>query len=194
MTPEEFLADFPMPAPSAARPVLVLVAGLPASGKSVFARALAARAGAVHLSSDAIRLKLTDGSPTYSGPESVALYGLIKTLANHLLTAGSAVVIDATSLYPDGRRLSLAAAPAGVLTALVWTTVDEATAAARLAARAAGRDSADHSQADAAVRARMVALAVPPTLDEADLVLTMEPVDFEATLDLVADFLARRTD
>lgn len=186
MTPEAFLAGFPWPTISPARPGLVLVAGLPASGKSVFVRALAARSGAVAISSDIIRLALTDGSPSYSASESAMLYGLMVALARRLLEAGQAVVVDATSLYPEGRARTLAAAPPGVVTVLVWTTVDETTAAARFAARVARLDPNDTSAADAAVRAQMASLAVPPSPAEADLVLVMGPADFAATLDAVA--------
>jgi predicted kinase len=177
--------------PAPGRAALVLVAGLPASGKSVFARALVRRIGGDYLSSDAMRPIVAGGAPTYSTDESAALYEMIGRISRDFLVQGRRVIIDATSLYPEGRALTLAAAPAGTATALVWTTVDEATDAARLAARAAGLDSEDNSEADAEVRARMASFAVPPTLDEAGLVLIMRPEDFAASLDAVAAWVEK---
>jgi predicted kinase len=88
-------------------PVLVVTMGLPASGKTTLARALAGRLGMVHLSSDVVRKRLARVSPTvhcadpfgrglYSQSMSRRTYTAMRRYAARWLRRGQSVVLDAT--------------------------------------------------------------------------------------------------
>lgn len=84
-------------------PVAVVVCGLPASGKSHLASALADRAGAIHLSSDHVRKQLVHLEPTERGrPEHYrealnhATYAELGRLAASEVADGRGVIVDAT--------------------------------------------------------------------------------------------------
>jgi predicted kinase len=95
----------------ARRPLVIVVCGLPASGKSHLARALAELSGFPHLSSDVIRKRLaglrpTERAPgeTYSEQWNERTYAeLGHSAANHLATTGGAIV-DATFRHRADRR------------------------------------------------------------------------------------------
>ena len=179
------------PSTRSVRPSLLLVAGLPASGKSHLARALTRRVPSLaRLSSDSVRMNLTDGDPVYSGPESYKVFATIGRLASYLLTEGYSVLIDATGVRPRDRRSSLeVAAVVGCPSLIAWCEVDEPTAADRLARRARGEDQLDHSQADVSVRDRMAALTTPPRPEEAGLIVRVTPATFESALEQLVSAL-----
>ncbi|MCK5577112.1 MAG: ATP-binding protein [Dehalococcoidales bacterium] len=79
------------------RPVLVVVSGLPGTGKSYFCRRLAERLPSVILESDALR-KVLFSSPSYSQAESARLFRAIRLLVGRLLAGGISVIVDATNL------------------------------------------------------------------------------------------------
>ncbi len=85
------------PLPSGRRPVLVVLVGLPGSGKSRLAGELQANTGAVVLESDHLRDVLFR-RPTYEQDESRALFRVIHAAADWILRRGAAVVVDATNL------------------------------------------------------------------------------------------------
>ncbi|MBI3972379.1 MAG: AAA family ATPase [Chloroflexi bacterium] len=89
------------------RPVLVVAMGLPASGKTTVARALAGRLGLVHLSSDVVRKQLagvpatehrqdTFGQGLYRAAMTKRTYATLRRRAARWLPAGRSVVLDAT--------------------------------------------------------------------------------------------------
>jgi DegV family protein with EDD domain len=84
-------------------PALVVLCGLPGSGKSTFARLLRERVPLAVLESDRLR-KLLFGRPTYSAQESSRLFQAIHALADRLLARGIPVLIDATNLREAHRR------------------------------------------------------------------------------------------
>jgi uncharacterized protein len=84
-------------------PLTVVVCGLPASGKSHLANALADRAGAIHLSSDHVRKRLAHLEPADRGrPElyreefNQATYAELGRLAASEAAAGRSAIVDAT--------------------------------------------------------------------------------------------------
>lgn len=184
------IAGWSRPARQASSPALVAVAGLPASGKSFFARRLAEASDAAWLASDNIRLALTDGQPVYDGTEHARVFNTLRQLSRRLLQEGYHVIVDATGIYARDRRASLEpASEAGARSAIVWCEVDEATAQARLAWRAAGADPHDSSSADAAIRARMAGHGSRPGAEEANLIVLVDPVGWQARLDELCQWL-----
>src|SRR5579859_5810041 len=95
-------------------PTLLVCMGLPASGKTTLAHALAGRLGLVHLSSDVLRKKLAGIRPTdrrlagfqrgiYSRATSRRTYAMLRKQAARWLRRGQSVVLDATYGQPSER-------------------------------------------------------------------------------------------
>ena len=77
----------PLP-PPVDKPCMAVLSGLPGSGKTTFARNLAARVPLAILESDALRKALFT-QPSYSANESRRLFGAIHQLAYELLLDGN---------------------------------------------------------------------------------------------------------
>lgn len=75
--------------------MIVIVLGLPGSGKSYFASRLAKMIDADYLNSDRIRKELF-AHRTYSEKEKKAVYAAMLTQANETLARGRNLVLDAT--------------------------------------------------------------------------------------------------
>ena len=75
--------------------MLIVVYGLPGSGKSYFASRLAKYFGATYLSSDALRRELVS-EPGYSREEKKRVYEDLLARASAALRGGNTVVLDAT--------------------------------------------------------------------------------------------------
>lgn len=88
---------------SAATPSLIILSGLPGSGKTTFARALIAVLPAAHVESDAIRRALRS-QPAYSPAENAAVFGRVEAAARESLEAGQHTIIDATNLTAADRK------------------------------------------------------------------------------------------
>jgi predicted kinase len=88
------LGQFPEPL---AKPFLVVVSGLPDTGKSYFCRQLAQKLEAVILESDALRKSLFP-RPSYSSAESIRLFHVCHLLIETLLKKGIPLIFDATNL------------------------------------------------------------------------------------------------
>lgn len=80
-----------------AEPVLVVVSGLPGTGKSYFCRRLTDRLPAIILESDALR-KVLFLQPSHSLTESARLFKAIRLLVERLLKRGFCLILDATNL------------------------------------------------------------------------------------------------
>lgn len=148
------------------RPVaacVVAVGGLPGSGKSTVARALApglgAAPGAVILRSDEIRKRRFGVAPEqrlpaagYTAAVSRGVFGEISAAAAVIAAGGHAVVADATFM-DSGHRAGIAAA-AGTLPFLgAWLDVPMAELERRVAARTGDASDADLAVQRSAARA-----------------------------------------
>jgi predicted kinase len=143
----------PLPPPRR-HPALVLISGLPGTGKSQFARELQGRTGAAVLESDALR-RLLAQKPSYSWQESRRLFAAIHAVAERLLCEGIPVILDATNLAEAHRRpLYAIAEKSQVRLLLVEVTAPVDVARARLAERAAAGESS--SEADVTIYERML--------------------------------------
>ena len=88
---------------------LIMVVGLPGTGKSTFSRALAGKLGARHLNSDIVRTEL--GLRDQYRPEDKArVYEELLNRSKNLLVSGHTVIVDATLYREDLRQPYLDAA------------------------------------------------------------------------------------
>ena len=138
-----------------ANPVLVVVSGLPGTGKSHFSRKLAERLPCVIVESDALRKKLFN-VPDYSASESHRLFNACHRLIEELLDNGITAVVDATNLVEHHReRLYLIAERLEVKLIIVYVKAPQELVRHRLESRLAGAESEDNSDADWRVYQKM---------------------------------------
>ena len=134
-------------------PALVVLVGLPASGKSRVAGELRERTGAVVLESDALR-RLLFTQRTYSARESQQLFAAIHAAIDELLSEGGTVVLDATNLAEAERApLRDMAARWDARLVFVQITAPDSLIRRRLANRSF--DDVDGSEANVRVYERM---------------------------------------
>jgi len=134
---------------AAPRPLLLLLGGLPASGKSTLARTLAGRLALVPVNSDVVRKRLAGLAPTtrrasapnqdiYTPAASAATYAALLAEARDWLARGVSVALDASYRHAADRAAVLALADElGVPWLAVECRAEPAVTRARLAARAA---------------------------------------------------------
>lgn len=84
--------------------MLIMVAGLPGSGKTYFAERLAQRLKGVHLSSDRVRKK-RNARGRYSFEERLEVYREMAEYARNLLRSKKTVIVDATFEHSRMRNL-----------------------------------------------------------------------------------------
>ena len=136
-----------------AKPVFIVVSGLPGTGKSYFCRQLAQRLPLIILESDALRKALFP-LPTYSSPESSRLFRACHLLIDRLLKRGTSLILDATNLSQGHReRLYAIADRLDVKLVLVRVEAPPEVVYHRLKARQ--EDSEAKSDADWTVYRRM---------------------------------------
>lgn len=164
--------------PPAARPCLVLLAGLPGTGKSVLARALLEPGGFTWIRSDEVRKQLAGLSAASSArgaadqglytPEwGARTYAACLERAEAVLQDGGRPLVDAN--FPDEERRQAfltAAAALGVPARLLLLETSPELARARIAARRGDASDADPAIYEA-LRARFQPLS-PGTLRCAD--------------------------
>lgn len=165
----------------AARVRLVVVGGMPGTGKSTLAAGIGEALDAVVLRSDVVRKELTGLSPEqsaatafgqgiYDDETTSATYGEVLRRAASALELGETVVVDASWAHDAHRRQArrLADATASDLVELRCVAPRE-LAAQRMRERA--QRGADPSDADAAIASAMAAVADPwPTATTLDTV------------------------
>lgn len=144
-----------------ARPVLVVVSGLPGTGKSFFSRSLARQFPLVILETDLLRQRLVS-RPTHSTEESQRLFAVVHLVIERLLRGGAPVLLDATNLVERHREILYhLAEQTGAKLILVQTRAPREVALQRLRARAEQPAAQDHSTAGAEVYRRMRVVAEP---------------------------------
>ncbi|MBI4336442.1 MAG: ATP-binding protein [Chloroflexi bacterium] len=144
----------PLPEP-VARTVLVIMVGLPGTGKSHVSRRLATDVPLAVLESDYLRKQLFS-SPTYAAVESERLFRAIHLLVEQLLEQGVSALLDATNLIEARREaLSRTAEVHGARPIIVRVEADNKVIRQRLELRSKAPSPADYSDADWRVYQRM---------------------------------------
>jgi predicted kinase len=106
--------------------VLIVISGLPGTGKTAVAAALAARMGAVHLSIDPIEDALLGAGLPRSWETGVAAYEAARVMAEQNLALGTSVLVDAVNDSGPARETwRTAAANTEATLAFVLLTLDD---------------------------------------------------------------------
>ncbi|WP_052357654.1 AAA family ATPase [Leifsonia aquatica] len=84
-------------------PVLVVMAGLPGSGKSTIGEIVASRIGATPISVDPIEASILRAGIDADQPTGLAAYLVADTLAEQVLVSGRSVVVDAVNAVEPAR-------------------------------------------------------------------------------------------
>lgn len=178
-------------------PVLVMLCGLPGSGKSYLAERLGHVARCERYRSDEIRKELaglgvtdrSDGAARdalYSREMSERVYGELLQRAETALRRDEPglLLIDA-NLPTPARRREFAAAAYGFArrVVIVHVTASEETTLSRLRARAAA--GTDASDADVEVYHLLKSAFIPPTAEEGTVVEVNERIEIEVALQRV---------
>ena len=120
--------------------MLVVISGLPATGKSAVARALAERLHAVHLSVDPVEDAMLGAGLERGWATGVAAYEAVRVMAEENLSLGAVVVVDAVNDSEESRETWRAAArtTAVPVSFMLLTVSDAAEHRRRLDGRARG--------------------------------------------------------
>ncbi len=114
---------------------LIVVSGLPGTGKSFFCRKVAEKLPFLILTSDTLR-KVLFPTPRHNEQENKRLFSACHVLVEELLTKGIPVIFDATNLLEHHREyLYRAAERAGARLILVWVEASPEVVRQRLLAR-----------------------------------------------------------
>lgn len=140
---------------SVARPFVIMLSGLPGTGKSYLARRLSDRLRAPVIETDFVRKTLFP-QPSYSADESAIVHWVSRLLMRKLLARGVPVILDATNLIERQREMVYhVAEQAGARLVIVQTVAPEEVVRARLERRLTQRDPGDISDATWSVYRRM---------------------------------------
>lgn len=123
--------------------MLIIVCGLPGTGKTTLAAALAEKLGAGHISSDVTRKRMFS-RPTYSEDEKEAVYKRMAEEAANALSEGRDAIADATFYRASERaRFRRIAESAGTKAFVIVCYLPEAEVKRRLVGRRGGPSDAD---------------------------------------------------
>jgi len=178
-----------VPAPAPGQPRLVMLCGLPGTGKSTLARELAHRLPAVVVESDQVRHRLFTPR-TYTAEESRWVHKVCHILIGWYLRHYYHVVYDATNLYEYHRQLvkHLAARSQAELVVIAMTANDDVIRE-RLAPRhsedQAAHNLGDYSDADWDVYLRMRGQAEP--IQQEHMILDTSDGDVERAVERVLE-------
>ena len=176
-----------------ASPVVVAMSGLSGTGKSVVASALGVALGATVISSDQLRAQaMPDDADRYDPARRLDIYRLMAERAHVELTNGRPVVLDATFLQPEQRKIATQLAnDSGVPLQFVEVVADTDVAERRIVERAKQGDPARSEATLDVLRQQRRELSEHPVgLPEgASLVRVDTSTDGPVSLDVVLSWL-----
>ncbi|HRW74689.1 MAG: AAA family ATPase [Lewinellaceae bacterium] len=159
----------------------ILVCGLPGTGKTTVAKALAAALGAAHGNTDQVRARL-GLMGHYHAADKAKVYDTLLEQARQWVQDGRVVVIDATFSRPEMRlRWHQAAADLGVMIRWIEIRADESVVRQRV------RQTRPDSEADEAVYEQIRSEWSP--LPDEHLVLRSDEDDLPALVRQALDWL-----
>jgi len=130
------------------RPALIILSGLPGTGKSTLAQNLSTALPAIVIQSDLVRTILFP-QPTFSDAENRRIHAVARALMRHFLKAGHFVIADSTNLIERHRQTLLQLAKSAAVPALiVQTSAPAEVVKRRLSRRFTRRVAYDLSTAD----------------------------------------------
>jgi predicted kinase len=177
------------PAPPGSRRALILLSGLPGTGKSYLAAAIAARHAVVIVRSDEVRKALFE-HPTYAAEESGVVYRTCHGLLSVLLAQGKTVIFDATNLARGSRKVARrVAGEGGAPTLTLLTVAAPEVVAERLRRRAAGELEGFSSDADWQVYQYMAGTLEAAQHEASEGVIVDTAQDITPALERVEAFL-----
>jgi predicted kinase len=136
-------------------PVIIMLSGLPGTGKSFLSHKLAERLPFMIIESDAVRKELFP-RPSYSARESAAVFRAVHHRIEKMLQNGLSVIFDATNLEERHRKIVYKIAErTGAKLILVEVEAPPETVQKRLKARSLNRSCNDHSDATWEIYRRM---------------------------------------
>lgn len=174
------------------KPLLILLYGMPGSGKTFFSRQLCEQVAAAHIQGDRIRDELFE-KPTYSKEENHIVASLMSYMASEFLHAGISVVFDTNSMRLSQRRaLRNLAIKSGAHTVLLWIQIDPDSAFKR-ASRRDKRKNDDHyaQEMDPATFRELLGGMQNPEITENYVVLSGKHV-FNTQKNAVMRYLAEK--
>lgn len=128
------------------RPLLLMIIGLPGSGKSYFASRFTDMFGAPIIQADFIRRHLSD-TPTYGRHEELTIAAFIRKQTENLLKTSMTFVIDGgLNVRTERHQLQKMAHTNGYDTLIVWVQTDEPTSRNRATKRHTKLSDDYHSQ------------------------------------------------
>ncbi|QQS19574.1 ATP-binding protein [Candidatus Saccharibacteria bacterium] len=117
------------------KPLLIMLYGMPGSGKTFFSRQLCEQLAAAHVQGDRIRDELFE-NPSYSKEENHIVASLMAYMTSEFLQAGISVVFDTNAMRLSQRRaLRNLAIKAAAHPILLWLQIDPDSAFKRSSKR-----------------------------------------------------------
>jgi predicted kinase len=129
------------------KPILIMLSGLPGTGKSYLAKRLGERLPCTIVESDAVRKKLFP-RPSYNRKENTSVFRVIHKMIGDLLKNNISVILDATNLEEKHRKVVYQIAEGnGARLILLEVEAPPEVVEKRLKARSENRGGGDNSDA-----------------------------------------------